>query len=267
MFDSLSLAGWTSASALKHSFIDPMCGSGTLPIEAALIACSTAPGLIRYGGATSLSDMPCPVLWKDLQCEGVTQEWLSVVKEAELRDRRRELRHSSSSDIDPAHTVSIRASDVNDASLQLARQAAVKAGVDHIIHFDHAPADQVDPLSGSSASSQFRPALIVTNPPWDVRLSEGSETAWKQLGDLARKCAVENQQQQQLQAAGKGAELSVGSTSDSEKTSTTDKEGALFVLSGNEALPPLMRLKSNSLRRKHVFSAAGIKLKLHEYRL
>ncbi|NEL27911.1 MAG: 23S rRNA (guanine(2445)-N(2))/(guanine(2069)-N(7))-methyltransferase, partial [Xanthomonas perforans] len=68
-------AGWPRAYADGGGLLDPMCGSGTLLIEGALMAADVAPGLQRYG-----SDLPSR--WRGFDREG----WQQLVDEARERD-------------------------------------------------------------------------------------------------------------------------------------------------------------------------------------
>lgn len=132
---------------------DPMCGSGTIPIEAALIATDTAPGLLR----------PPPALtrWPDTS----SSLWRSLT--AEAREARR-----------PRAPCAILANDLIRGNLALAERAASAAGVATSISFSAADAAAYQPPDA--------PQLVLTNPPWDVRL-EGGEEAWRSLGQFLRR--------------------------------------------------------------------------------
>ena len=137
-----------------HVLCDPMAGSGTLPIEAAMIATRTAPGLLRA---------PPPVS----KWDGFAGGWHTAVEEAhDLRLERA-----------PAP---ILANDWHGGALTLAERAAHAAGVASSIQFSQAPAEAYVP--------PVEPTLVVTNPPWDGRLEGGAE-AWTQLrGFLKDRC-------------------------------------------------------------------------------
>ena len=135
---------------------DPMCGSGTVVIEAALIAQNVAPGLLRAP--------PALARWSDVP-RGV---WQDAAAEAEAARRGRAPRP-------------ILANDLHGGALRLAERAAHAAGVGDSIDFSVSPAADWAPAE--------RPNLVVTNPPWDVRL-EGGEAAWSDLGRfLKSECA------------------------------------------------------------------------------
>ena len=132
---------------------DPMCGSGTIPIEAALIATDTAPGLLRSPPALTRWPDTSPSLWRSLT--------------AEAREARR-----------PRAPCAILANDLIRGNLALAERAASAAGVATSISFSAADAADYQPPDA--------PQLVLTNPPWDVRL-EGGEEAWRSLGQFLRR--------------------------------------------------------------------------------
>ena len=119
--------------------VDPFCGSGTFPIEAALMAANMAPGMNRSFLAEE---------WKNLIAK---KEWYDCTDEAnDLVDLKVET-DIQGYDIDP-HMVSI------------ARENARLAGVDHLIHFQ---ARGVEALSHPK-----KYGFVITNPPYGERLEE-----------------------------------------------------------------------------------------------
>lgn len=121
-------------------FIDPFCGSGTLPIEAALIATNTAPGINRNFAFENFIKAP---------------EVLSSVKE-EARDleiRDREIR--------------ISGFDINKDAISIALKHAKNAGVLDKIHLQVADVRNL--------SSRYSHGVIVTNPPYGERLLKEKE--------------------------------------------------------------------------------------------
>jgi 23S rRNA (guanine2445-N2)-methyltransferase / 23S rRNA (guanine2069-N7)-methyltransferase len=129
----LRLAQWDTAMPLA----DFMCGSGTLVIEAALLARNIAPGLIRkhYGY------MRWPDFDRDLH--------------ARLLAEARSLRWEHAPNV-------ISGSDLDQQVIEAARRNALAAGVDRDVEFDVASFDAVVPSA--------QPGLLVTNPPYDERL-------------------------------------------------------------------------------------------------
>lgn len=119
-------------------FIDPFCGSGTLPIEAALIGRNIAPGLSRSFAAESWPRLPKKI-WQ-------------------------RLREEARAAIDLDRPLSIRGGDIDDKILKAARQNADMAGVSEDIHFQQQNAAEL--------SSNKSYGVIVCNPPYGERLSE-----------------------------------------------------------------------------------------------
>ena len=150
----LLLTGWDRNSPL----VDPMCGSGTFPIEAAMLAADRAPGLQRAFAFERWPDHD-PRLWNELR--------------AEARDRAKDR-------LDFA----IQGSDHHPGALGLAVRGAQAAGVEQLVSFDEADARDFRPRA--------RPVVVVVNPPYDKRLGEGEDVigSWRSLGNfLHGECA------------------------------------------------------------------------------
>ncbi len=143
----LRVAGWNG----DRPFLDPMCGSGTLAIEAALLAARRAPGLDR---TFAFERFPGH----------------DARRTARLRERLR-------AEARPV-TVPIHASDRNMGVLRLAQKNAAAAGVEAVVRFQRADAATVLPPPGGAG-------LCAVNPPFGVRLDEDAAGAWRALGQLA----------------------------------------------------------------------------------
>jgi len=124
----------------KDPFCDPFCGSGTIPIEAALIAKNRAPGLDRSFAAQKWKNLPSS-LWLDAADEAMDKEF-----------------HGS---------YDIWGGDIDPAAVELARHNAQLAGVDDCIRFEEADA------GAFHRDSEY--GQMVTNPPYGERLLERSE--------------------------------------------------------------------------------------------
>jgi 23S rRNA (guanine2445-N2)-methyltransferase / 23S rRNA (guanine2069-N7)-methyltransferase len=136
-------ARWPEVAERGEEFLDPMCGSGTLVIEAALMAANRAPGLLReYFGFLGWKGHD-PGLWQALKQEA----------------SRRALHEAASI---------IRGSDIDQRSLAIAVANAGRAGVASLVRFEHHPIATISPLTG-------RPGLVCTNPPYGERLGDGSQ--------------------------------------------------------------------------------------------
>lgn len=118
--------------------VDPFCGSGTFPIEAALIGLNIAPGLKREFAAEKFSFLPAKVF-------------------ADARNEARDL-------ITPDRELQIQGYDIDSDIISAARQNAKLAGVESKIHFQ---ARDVRELS-----SQKKYGFIITNPPYGERLED-----------------------------------------------------------------------------------------------
>jgi putative N6-adenine-specific DNA methylase len=134
----IRLSRWREDRAL----IDPCCGSGTIPIEAALMAMNRAPGLNREFTAEAW-----PVMGKGI--------W----------DRTREEAHDLIRDV----KCYIYGSDIDESVLSLARIQAREAGVEGRVFFQKLPAEEV--------RSRFSYGHLITNPPYGKRLGAGQGQA------------------------------------------------------------------------------------------
>ncbi|MCJ0826077.1 bifunctional 23S rRNA (guanine(2069)-N(7))-methyltransferase RlmK/23S rRNA (guanine(2445)-N(2))-methyltransferase RlmL [Luteimonas sp. 50] len=140
--------GWPQLYAEGGALLDPMCGSGTLLIEGALMAADVAPGLQRHVDVHGGERQPSRWLGFDATA------WQSLVAAARERERvgRAGLRPVfSGSDVDPH---AIRAANGN----------ATLAGLAGVIHFDTHPIEAV-PVQAAARG------LVACNPPYDARLA------------------------------------------------------------------------------------------------
>jgi putative N6-adenine-specific DNA methylase len=146
----LRLAGWQPGTPL----LDPLCGSGTIAIEAALIALDFAPGLKRTFGFQKLG-------WYD----GPT--WQRIKQAAQRRMK-------------PAAPAAIYASDDDPAAIQRCGANLAAAGVAGAVVLERA-----DALARAAPAPA---GTIVTNPPYGVRLAESSPLAefYPRLGDALK---------------------------------------------------------------------------------
>lgn len=131
------LSNWPADRVLA----DPLCGSGTIPVEAALLALNIAPGLKRRFVAETWPGIS-PRAWKMAR-----EEANSLI----VRD----------------HTLRILGTDIDEKVLSLARHHARKAGVEQHIHFQQLPLAQF--------RSRYEHGFIICNPPYGERLGEVRE--------------------------------------------------------------------------------------------
>ena len=124
----------------REDFCDPFCGSGTIPIEAALIAKNRAPGLERGFSAMSWGALDAKV-------------WELEREAARAREFNGDYR--------------IVGADIDPRALELARENAARAGVADIVRFEQADATKFD--------RETKNGIIVTNPPYGERIMEKQE--------------------------------------------------------------------------------------------
>ncbi|TLY70345.1 MAG: bifunctional 23S rRNA (guanine(2069)-N(7))-methyltransferase RlmK/23S rRNA (guanine(2445)-N(2))-methyltransferase RlmL [Gammaproteobacteria bacterium] len=155
--------GWPELAAQGAEFLDPMCGSGTLCIEAALIAADRAPGLARdYFGFLA---------WRGHDAA----LWARLWEEAEARAAAGEA----------AARVTVRGTDRDPSAIGRARDNAARAGVGRLVRIDAGVLADAAPLAGRDPD---RPGLLCTNPPYGLRMEdrEGARTLHRELGAVLR---------------------------------------------------------------------------------
>ena len=135
--------------------LDPFCGSGTFPIEAAMIAANIAPGMNR---------------------EFTAEKWTNIIPKKEWYEAINEANDLVNKDI----KTDIQGSDIDGDIIKAARRNAMEAGVDHLIHF------QQRPLCDISHSKKY--GFIITNPPYGERIEEKSNLPelYRQIGERYR---------------------------------------------------------------------------------
>lgn len=132
--------------------IDPFCGCGTIPIEAAMIGANIAPGLDR---------------------DFVSQTWEHIITKKYWYNAIEEANDLIKKDV----KMNIQGYDIDENIISSARKNASLAQVDHLIHFQ---ARQVKDLSSSK-----KYGFIITNPPYGERIEEKENLPllYKQIGD------------------------------------------------------------------------------------
>jgi 23S rRNA (guanine2445-N2)-methyltransferase / 23S rRNA (guanine2069-N7)-methyltransferase len=131
-------SGWQ----VEQPLFDPFCGSGTLVIEAALLALNKAPGLSRERFAFESWPGHRETMWQQLKIEAKAAE--------------KPLPNS----------IQFYGSDTDERALAKAKQNAAKAGISSITQFSYADATKLQSAVASAAG------MIVTNPPYGERLGE-----------------------------------------------------------------------------------------------
>lgn len=191
----LLLTGWQPGEAL----VDPMCGSGTFLIEAVQIALDVAPGLGRHFAFEKFRHFDRPV-------------WLRLRGQAEARRR-------------PPRALPIHGADIVGEQLRRARLNLQSAGLDGCVTLTRSDFLELSPPAAEG--------VLVTNPPYGVRIGEESELAalYPRIGDVLKQ-----------RWAGWRCNF----------------------LSADPALPKLVRLKAS--RRTPLFNGA-LECRLFEYRM
>ena len=136
--------------------LDPFCGSGTFPIEAAMIAANIAPGMNR---------------------EFIAEKWTNFIPKKHWYEAVTEANDL----IDMSVKLDIQGSDIDGSVIKAARQNAIEAGVYELIHL------QQRPLCDISHSKKY--GFIITNPPYGERIEEKKNlpALYRELGEKFKK--------------------------------------------------------------------------------
>jgi 23S rRNA (guanine2445-N2)-methyltransferase / 23S rRNA (guanine2069-N7)-methyltransferase len=153
-------AGWPQLAATHPQLLDPMCGSGTLLIEAAMMAADVAPGLLRQRFGFSRWLQHDKGLWRELHAEAVQRRDTGLA----------------------ALTVRFTGYDRDASVLQIAEQNSDRAGLAGVI--DWREQDMVE--LGAPAPG---PGLLVTNPPYAERIGDETELMYmyRQMGERLKR--------------------------------------------------------------------------------
>ncbi len=138
----------------RDVFRDPFCGSGTIPIEAALAARNRAPGLLRKFSAMEWRWCPKDA-WMNARTEAIDREYHGVYD--------------------------ILGSDVDPACVEIAQANAKRCSMDKVIRFEVADARSFAPAEPRG--------IVVSNPPYGERVMErqDAERLYRQFGAAVKK--------------------------------------------------------------------------------
>ena len=147
----IKLTPWNKSRIL----VDPFCGSGTFPIEAAMIGANIAPGMNR---------------------SFISEEWTHIIPKKEWYDAIDEAEDMIIRDIE----MDIQGYDISENAIKAAMENARNAEVDHLVHFQRRPLNQT--------SHRKKYGFIITNPPYGRRLDEPDEmpSLYKEIGNVYR---------------------------------------------------------------------------------
>lgn len=146
--------GWQPDQPL----LDPFCGSGTIPIEAALTALGRAPGFLR---GFAFFD------WPSFE----TGTWASVVGQA------------VDAEVVPAEPLAIVGADRDAGAVAAATANAERAEVSEHVRFVERPVSATEPAAG-------RPGWVLTNPPYGTRIDHGGDlrNLYARFGEVVQRC-------------------------------------------------------------------------------
>lgn len=144
----IMLTPWRAGRIL----VDPFCGSGTFPIEAAMMAAGIAPGMSR---------------------DFLSQKWNNLIPESLWCDCREEAQEL----IIPEPETVIQGYDIDGRVIAVARENARRAGVEKLIHFQQRPIAQMN--------HPKKYGFLITNPPYGERLEEKEAlpALYRQIGE------------------------------------------------------------------------------------
>ena len=131
----IELTPWNAGRIL----VDPFCGSGTFPIEAAMMAANMAPGRNRSFTAEEWPHIIGKKVWYDTMDEA--EEMINLSVETDIQGY-----------------------DIDGEIIRAARDNAKRAGVDHLIHFQQRPVSEL--------KNPKKYGFVITNPPYGERLEE-----------------------------------------------------------------------------------------------
>lgn len=136
--------------------VDPFCGSGTFPIEAAMLAANMAPGMKRHF---------------------LAEKWENLIPLRHFEDAREE----AADLVDLSVETDIQGYDIDGEIIKAARANARMAGVEQLIHFQQRPVSEL--------SHPKKYGFVITNPPYGERLEEKKNlpALYKEMGDAFRR--------------------------------------------------------------------------------
>lgn len=132
--------------------VDPFCGSGTFPVEAAMMAANIAPGINR---------------------EFLSQEWDNLIPKKIWYEAVEEAHDL----VNPDAETAIQGYDIDEKVIAVARENARRAGVDKLIHFQRRPVAELN--------HPKKYGFLITNPPYGERLEDKKDlpALYRQIGE------------------------------------------------------------------------------------
>nr|WP_289768231.1 class I SAM-dependent RNA methyltransferase [uncultured Acetatifactor sp.] len=147
----IMLTPWNEERVL----VDPFCGSGTIPIEAAMMAANIAPGMER---------------------DFTAEDWRHIIDKGRWQDAQEEAEDLVNLEIE----TDIQGYDIDDHMVEIARENAKRAGVEKLIHFQRRDVARL--------SHPKKYGFIITNPPYGERLHDKEEmpALYRTIGERFR---------------------------------------------------------------------------------
>ena len=140
----------------ERILVDPFCGSGTFPIEAAMLAANMAPGMKRHF---------------------LAEKWENLIPIRHFQDAKEE----AADLVDLSVETDIQGYDIDGEIIKAARTNAKMAGLDHLIRCQQRPVSEL--------SHPKKYGFVITNPPYGERLEEKKNlpALYKEMGDAFRR--------------------------------------------------------------------------------
>ena len=153
--------------------VDPMAGSGSLVLEAAMMAADIAPALMRIKCGMSGQSLPPVTRWKGSLDS--TRVWKELLLEATQRAKQ------GIQTVRETKWIQIHANDIHGGALDLMEESLAQAGLSPLVQITNQDCKDLKIPSDSES-----PHWVLTNPPWGVRLTEDVEESWDSLRHFLR---------------------------------------------------------------------------------
>jgi putative N6-adenine-specific DNA methylase len=184
-------AGWPEEcrrASSRHpvTLIDPMVGSGSLLLEAACMAGNVAPGLMRIKCGLPGHSMPPVTRWKgadNSQGPSVVDIWKRLLTQATAEAKQGLQRLQS-----PDCPIEMIGNDIHPGALDLFEAGLHQAGLTGVVQVTEGDCLDWDP----EVRNPEGPWMIVSNPPWDIRLTGDMHTAWEAMRVFLRETVPSN---------------------------------------------------------------------------
>jgi putative N6-adenine-specific DNA methylase len=169
-------------------FLDPMAGSGSLVLEATMMAADIAPGLMRIRCGLPNAGAPPVTRWKSTSGADEDQPttiWKRVLLEATQRAKTgiQAMRQNPSQ-------IQILANDIHPGAVNIMESALSSAGLSDFVQVTNMDCFDLDVVVDEGEEGEMGVSCVVaTNPPWGVRLTDDVAESWEALRHFVRdKC-------------------------------------------------------------------------------